>query len=151
MQKLQKELKLSILNLHHKANSGHIGSSMSCIDILASIFFYNKTKKDTFILSKGHASTALYSCLNKIGEISDDELETFYKNNTTLPAHPAALKFKSIPFATGSLGHGLSIAAGIAKAKKIKNDNSFVFAVLSDGDTNEGTTWEACHFITSNK
>jgi len=75
---------------------------------------------DEIILSKGHAAAALYSLLAEDGTIGDLEIDTFYKNNTYLAAHPPVNKIKKIPFATGSLGHGLSLAAGLAFAKKLK-------------------------------
>ena len=110
-----------------------------------------KDADDSFILSKGHASTARYTILNEIGEIPDEALDSFYKDGTTLPAHPAPLKYKAIPFATGSLGHGLPLATGIAKAKKLKSAAGTSYVLMSDGETNEGTTWEACHFAVANK
>lgn len=147
---LQGKLRLKILGLHHGAGSGHIGCSLSCIDIMISILKY-KSAEDTFILSKGHAATALYTILNEIGEIPDEAMATFYKDATTLPAHPAAAKYNAIPFATGSLGHGLPIATGIAKANKLKGSNGMSYVLMSDGETNEGTTWEAAHFAVANK
>jgi len=144
-------LRLKILGLYHKANAGHIGCSLSCIDLMISVLFLNKTTDDTFILSKGHAAAALYACLNELGEITDDELATFYQDGTTLPAHPAPRQYKGIPFATGSLGHGLPIATGIAHAAKVSEDGSYSFALLSDGETNEGTTWEAAHYAIQNQ
>src|ERR1035438_7330915 len=122
---IQLGLRKKILELHFKANAGHIGCSLSCIDILIATLIQNKTEKDSFILSKGHAASALYVSLNHLGEISDEELNTYYKNGTILPAHPAPLKFKSIPFATGSLGHGFPVGAGIAKANKLLNSTGF--------------------------
>jgi len=143
---LQFELRKKILELHYKANAGHIGCSLSCIDILIAVLIQKKSKKDSFILSKGHAASALYVSLNHLEEISDEELSAFYKNGTSLPAHPAPLKFESIPFATGSLGHGFPVGVGIAKANKLLKANNFVYVVMSDGETNAGTTWEAAHF-----
>ncbi len=148
---IQKKLRLKILEMYFNANAGHIGCSLSCIDILISIFLNQKTKDDIFLLSKGHAAVALYCCLNEIGEISNEELNTYYKDSTKLPAHPAPNSFHSIPFATGSLGHGFPLAVGIAKAKKLKNENSYVYVLMSDGDTNEGTTWESAHFASKHK
>jgi len=145
------ELRLKILGLYHKANAGHIGCSLSCIDLMIAILFLNKSPEDTFILSKGHAAAALYACLNTLGEITDEELDTFYLDGTTLPAHPAPQQYKGIPFATGSLGHGLPIAAGIAHAAKIREEGTYSFALLSDGETNEGTTWEAAHYAIQNE
>ncbi|MGQ0829765.1 MAG: transketolase [Bacteroidota bacterium] len=146
LHQLQGTLRLKILDLYYKVNAGHIGCSLSCIDLIIGSLIHNKTNPNNFILSKGHAAGALYICLNHMGDISDTELGTFYQNGTTLPAHPAAGKFKNIPFATGSLGHGFPIGAGIAKANKLKKDNTPVIVLLSDGETNEGTTWEAAHF-----
>ena len=148
---LSGELRLKILGLYHKANAGHIGCSLSCIDLMVAVLFLNKSPEDTFILSKGHAAAALYACLNVLGEISDEELDTFYMDGTSLPAHPAPRQYKGIPFATGSLGHGLPIATGIAHAAKISDEESFSFALLSDGETNEGTTWEAAHYAIQNQ
>jgi transketolase len=78
-------------------------------------------------------------------------MDTFYKNGTTLPAHPAAMKYAAIPFATGSLGHGLPLATGIAKAGKLKKREGISYVLMSDGETNEGTTWEAANFAVANK
>jgi len=149
-EQLQGKLRTKILGLHYGANSGHIGCSLSCIDIMISILKY-RAEGDTFILSKGHAASALYTMLNETGDIPDDVMDTFYKNATTLPAHPAAMKYTAIPFATGSLGHGLPLATGIAKAKKLKGAAGVSYALMSDGETNEGTTWEAAHFAVTNK
>ncbi len=145
------ELRLKILGMYHQANAGHIGCSLSCIDLMIAVLFLNKSEEDTFILSKGHAAAALYASLNTIGEITDEELATFYLDGTTLPAHPAPRQYKGIPFATGSLGHGLPIATGIAHAAKVGGEDSYSFALLSDGETNEGTTWEAAHYAIQNK
>ena len=136
------ELRLKILGLYHQANAGHIGCSLSCIDLMIAILFLNKSEEDTFILSKGHAAAALYASLNVLGEISDEELSTFYQDGTTLHAHPAPRQYKGIPFATGSLGHGLPIATGIAHAAKVSDEESYAFALLSDGETNEGICGE---------
>jgi len=148
---LSGELRLKILGLYHKANAGHIGCSLSCIDLMIAVLFLNKSQEDTFILSKGHAAAALYASLNTLGEISDEELDTFYLDGTTLPAHPAPRQYKGIPFATGSLGHGLPIATGIAHAAKVKEEDSYSYVLLSDGETNEGTTWEAAHYAIQNQ
>lgn len=132
--------------MYHTANAGHIGCSLSCIDLMIGSLVHHKKEEDTFILSKGHAAAALYVCLNHTGEISDEELSTYYKNGTKLPAHPSANKFKGIPFALGSLGHGMPIATGIAKANKLQRSDAISYVLMSDGETNEGTTWEAAHF-----
>ena len=146
-----KELKIKALELYHRAHAGHIGATLSCLDIITSISLYKQEADDEFILSKGHAAVALYVTLNKKGLISDEELESYYAEGTRLPAHPAPRSFPGITFATGSLGHGLSLGAGIAKAKKMKGEYGFVYVLMSDGETNEGTSWEAAHFATAHK
>jgi transketolase len=118
---------------------------------MIAILFLNKKEQDTFILSKGHAAASLYACLNELGQISDEELATYYQDDTTLPAHPAPGQYKGIPFATGSLGHGLPIGSGIAHAAKLTGENSYSFVLMSDGETNEGTTWEAAHYAIQNQ
>lgn len=147
---LQGKLRSTILRMHFLANSGHIGCSLSCVDLLISILKY-MNPEDSFILSKGHAASALYVVLNNLGKIPDEDLDTFYKDGTKLSAHPAPLKYSSITFATGSLGHGLPLAVGAAKAQKIKKSKTVSYVLMSDGETNEGTTWEAAHFAVTNK
>jgi transketolase len=148
-QNLSGRLRIKILDMYFKANAGHIGCSLSCIDLIIASLIINRQQNEVFLLSKGHAAAALYACLNEIGEISDEILNTFYKNGTILPAHPAPNKIKSIPFATGSLGHGLPIGVGICQANKILSNDDFTYVLMSDGETNEGTTWEAGHYAVS--
>lgn len=148
---LRGELRLKILEMYFTANAGHIGCSLSCIDILIAVLFLHKDEKDTFILSKGHAAAALYASLNRLGEITDETLATYYKDGTSLPAHPGAGHFKGIPFATGSLGHGFPIGSGIAHAAKLASEDSYAYVVMSDGETNEGTSWEAAHYAIQNR
>jgi transketolase len=146
LKKLQGTLRLKVLQMYFNANAGHIGASLSCIDLMIGSLLSHKKNQEVFLLSKGHAAASLYACLHESGEISDDLLATFYKNGTTLPAHPAPNKIAGIPFATGSLGHGLPIATGIAQANKILDNDEFTYVLMSDGETNEGTTWEAAHY-----
>ena len=143
---LQGKLRLKILEMYFNANAGHIGCSLSCVDLMIGSLITHRKESEVFLLSKGHAAASLYACLHELGEISDDTLKTFYKNGTTLPAHPAPNKIKGIPFATGSLGHGLPIAIGIAQANKILQNDEFTYVLMSDGETNEGTTWEGAHY-----
>jgi len=148
MKNISGKLRLKLVSIYNKANCGHIACSLSCIDVIYSIFKV-KNFEEKFILSKGHAAGALYIVLNYFGEINDDQLNTFYKDGTKLSAHPSANSFHNIPFALGSLGHGLPIATGMAYANKIMHNNNFTFVLMSDGETNEGTTWEAAHFAVS--
>ncbi|MEZ4901484.1 MAG: 1-deoxy-D-xylulose-5-phosphate synthase N-terminal domain-containing protein [Spirosomataceae bacterium] len=151
LQILSGQLRLKVLRLYKQANAGHIGCSLSCIDLLIAALIHHKRPHDSFILSKGHAAAALYVALNHLGEISDEVLDTFYLDGTTLPAHPAPNQHKGIPFATGSLGHGLPIGTGIAHANKLSNEEAYSFVLMSDGETNEGTTWEAAHYAIQNQ
>jgi transketolase len=146
----QKELRKVLLSLYFNANAGHIGCSLSCIDLLIALFEI-KSSNERVILSKGHAAAALYTILNYTGEIKDAELNTFYKNGTKLSAHPSANSFTNIPFALGSLGHGFPIGCGIANANKLLKNDEWVYILMSDGETNEGTTWEAAHYAVSKK
>lgn len=145
------ELRLKVLDLYKQANAGHIGCSLSCIDLVIGSLFLAKGQDDTFILSKGHAAASVYATLNLLGEISDSQLSTYYKDGTTLPAHPAARWYKGIPFATGSLGHGFPIGSGVAQGAKLLNEDSYCYVLMSDGETNEGTTWEAAHYALANQ
>lgn len=146
----QKSLREKLLSLYFEANAGHIGCSLSCIDLLIALFEIKSTE-ERVILSKGHAAAALYTILNNTGEISDDVLNTFYKNGTKLSAHPSAHSFTNIPFALGSLGHGLPIGCGMATANILLKNTDFVYILMSDGETNEGTTWEAAHYAVAKK
>jgi len=141
-----------VLKLYKDANAGHISASLSCLDILVYLYFYLMNKEDRFILSKGHAALGLYVVLSKSGLIDEKLLDTFYKNGTLLAAHPPCNgKIESIPFGTGSLGHGLSLAAGFAFSNRFTEKKNNVFCLLSDGDCNEGSTWEAALFASQHK
>lgn len=137
--------------MYRAANAGHIGSSLSCAEMLTFVRFGWMKADDELILSKGHAAASLYSLLAEEGILSDNDIASFYQNNTFLAAHPPAGKIKSIPFATGSLGHGLSIAAGLGLAAKLKQCNKQIFCITSDGEINEGSTWEAAMFLSHHR
>lgn len=158
---LKKKLKRNLLyknllTLLYTAHAGHIGSSLSCLDILSVLFFFVIKKEDTFILSKGHAVPALYSVLNALGRISDDALQTFHANGTRFPAHPPAHLDEFVPFPSGSLGHGLSLSCGMAQANyflegKSKKRMPKVYCLVSDGECNEGQVWEAAQYASAKK
>lgn len=146
----QYEYRKKLLQMYYNANAGHIACSLSCMDILIALFDV-KSGSERVILSKGHAAAALYTVLHFTGEINEETIQTFYKNGTKLSAHPSANSFENIPFALGSLGHGLPIGSGIAYANKLAKNGEYIYVVMSDGETNEGTTWEAAHFAVANK
>lgn len=144
---LRRDSALRLFEMYKKANAGHIASSLSCLEILLYLTCHQMSSEDQLILSKGHAAGALYVALSKSGKISENLLESFYENGTILAAHPPCSgKVDSIPFGTGSLGHGLSLATGLVLSQRYTKKNFRVFAVLSDGDCNEGATWEAALF-----
>jgi transketolase len=108
-------------------------------------------KDDNLILSKGHAGAALYSMLAEAGELSEAEIATFYRDGTALGAHPPVNQIKGIPFATGSLGHGLPISSGMAYAAKLKGEKRTFFCITSDGELDEGSVWESALFMAHHK
>lgn len=164
MSNIQKVLYLKLLNLLYHSRAGHIGSCLSCLDILTQVLIFEKKPQDKFLLSKGHAAPALYVVLNYLGVISEKELLTFYNDGTKLPGHTPNIHFKEyINFPTGSLGHGLSLCSGMAHALKLKqtmkntiNNQRLptIYCLMSDGECNEGQVWEAAqyasHFKLSN-
>jgi transketolase len=107
--------------------------------------------QDRFILSKGHSAGALYTALWSVGRLSDEDLTRFHKDNTLLAGHPPASDIPDIPFATGSLGHGLSLAAGTALAMRFKGGDARTICLTSDGEWQEGSTWEALIFAAHHK
>ena len=140
-------IKQRFLGMYKAANAGHVGCSLSVAEVITFVRFGWMKDNDEVILSKGHAAASLYSVLAEEGILSEEDIAGFYKNNTHLAAHPPVNKVKRIPFATGSLGHGLSIAAGLGIAGKLKRNGKQIFCITSDGEINEGSTWEAALFI----
>src|SRR5258708_35785378 len=133
-----------LLQLYKQANAGHICSSLSCLEILVDLCFARMGRDDVLILSKGHAAAALYTVLKTAGRLPEAELASFYHDGTLLAAHPPCSgAIQNIPFGTGSLGHGLSLACGLTFAQRFTGKTFQVYAILSDGDCNEGSTWEA--------
>lgn len=137
--------------MHFESGVGHIGGNLSALDAMLVLFHEILEDGDQFILSKGHSAGALYTALWSSGRLADEDLKTFHRDNTLLAGHPPARGIPEIPFATGSLGHGLSLAAGTALAFKLKNDDAAVFCLTSDGEWQEGSTWEALIFACHHK
>jgi transketolase len=136
-----------LLQMHFEAGVGHIGGNLSCLDILLTLYHDVLGGDDTFVLSKGHAAGALYVALWSIGALDDSDLRQFHGEATLLGGHPPFRGIQQIPFATGSLGHGLGLAAGVALGQKLKGRAGRVFCLTSDGEWNEGSSWEALIFI----
>ena len=147
-----KKLKQIIMRASAKSGEGHIPSAFSVLDILWVL--YDKvlqidpknpraTDRDFFILSKGHASLALYAVLAEKGFFSPSELENFGKFDSMLGGHPDRNKVPGVEASTGSLGHGFPISIGIAMGLKIRRSVRKVFVLIGDGECNEGTVWES--------
>jgi len=140
-----------LLKMHYESGVGHIGGNLSCLDAVMLLYHEYIGPQDRFVLSKGHSAGALYTTLWSVGRLSDDMLAKFHKDDTLLAGHPPAAGIDDILFATGSLGHGLSLAAGTAKALKLKGQEGTVFCLTSDGEWQEGSTYEAMVFAAHHK
>ena len=147
---IAKKIRIRILKLSNSAKSSHIGSSLSIVEILVVLYKFFIQKKNIFILSKGHACLAYYCVLQKFGYFSDKILKSYGKNNTILLSH-VSHKVPGVDFSTGSLGHGLPYATGRALAEKINKTSNKIFVLISDGELNEGTTWESLLFAAHHK
>lgn len=144
-------VRCNILKMVHNAKSGHIGGSLSSVELLVTLFEIMKKdsknhkneNRDRFVLSKGHASPVYYAVLAEYGFIPIDELMTFRKFGSRLQGHPANLYLDCVEVPTGSLGQGLSMACGIALSLKLDNNPAKVYCLLGDGELQEGSCWEA--------
>jgi transketolase len=147
-------LRAQVVELSHHAKAAHLASSLSCIDILAVLYESvlrlkdddpNWPNRDRFILSKGHAAAALYAVLARKHILTNDQLRSYGQEGSLLEEHPSP-RLDGVEAATGSLGHGLSIGNGIALGSRIQGQGFKVYVLLSDGECNEGSTWEAALF-----
>lgn len=156
LEKIAKELRKDVITMIYNAKSGHPGGSLSCTDIFTAIYHncmnLNMDEKgqtiDKFILSKGHASAIYYATLASIGKIDKRLLNGFRKYDSILEGHPSN-KIPGVDVSSGSLGQGLSIANGMALAKKLDKSEGYVYCLLGDGELEEGQVWEA--FMSMNK
>lgn len=147
------------LHMTHGGQSGHIGSMLSMADLLAVLYERilrvhpkdpNWSERDRFILSKGHGGAAVFATLAEKGFFPKEWLNTYYKDNGKLSGH-ISHHIQGVEFSTGSLGHGLPVAVGMALAAKHARKKHRIFCILSDGDCNEGSTWEAIMFATQHR
>lgn len=150
-------LRRIILEQSKRAHVGHIGSSLSIVEILISLYRDiihapdgNCITRDRFILSKGHAALALYGILHLMGLIPKEILDTYCGNHSLLGVHPHHT-LQGIDFSTGSLGQGISYAVGAALAARLQNSKRRIFVLISDGECNEGVVWEAAMFAAQHK
>ena len=145
------EVRRNIVTMVHSAKSGHPGGSLSAADIVTFLYFekmnINKdnvksTNRDRFVLSKGHASPCLYGVLKEAGLMNED-INTFRQINSKLQGHPNMNYVDGVDMSTGSLGQGVSCAVGMAIANKLDKNNNKVYALVGDGESEEGLVWEA--------
>jgi transketolase len=159
---LASQVRRDILRMVHAVKSGHPGGSLGCADFFTALYFeimdhdpaFNMDAKneDIFFLSNGHISPVFYSVLARSGYFPVGELATFRKLNSRLQGHPATHEhLPGIRIASGSLGQGISVAAGAASAKKINGDTKLVYALMGDGEIQEGQNWEAFMFAAHHK
>ena len=154
------DLKRKIIKTCFLGRAGHISPSLSVLDIIIALYLNNILKydnknpeweeRDRFVLSKGHAALAIYNVLCEAGFFTREELNTFCKPGTIFGAEPTP-KIPGIEAATGSLGHGLSYAAGLALAAKIKKQKHLVYVITGDGECQEGSIWEAAMSVSQFK
>ena len=152
LKKIANNIRIDIIEQIHTAKSGHPGGALSCVDILTVLYFNQMNinpeqpkakERDRFVLSKGHASAALYSTLANRGYFEKEELKTFRNINSNLQGHPDMNKVKGVDMTSGSLGQGLSVANGMAIASKLDKAGIRVYCLVGDGEIEEGQIWEA--------
>jgi len=160
LQKLSREIRGKLVAMSHAAETPHLGSSLSCVDILVAVYWtalkidptqHLEPGRDRFILSKGHAANALYTTLANRGFFDPAELDKLNFDGGHLPEQPSLQCVPGVEAATGSLGHGLPLALGMALAQRIQKHKFRCFVLMSDGECEEGSTWEAAMFASAQK
>ena len=152
LKEIARNIRKDIVSMIHTSKSGHPGGSLSAVDILTALYFdemnidHNNCKmedRDRFVLSKGHAAPVLYATLAQKGYFNREELKGLRKINRMLQGHPDMKGTPGVEMSTGSLGQGFSVACGMAMASKLDNAPWRVYALLGDGEVQEGIVWEA--------
>lgn len=155
-----KQIRKDILKMGWKSKASHLGSALSLVEILYALYFktahfskenINDPNRDKIILSKGHGSAALYSVLNRLGIISDEQIETYSQNGGKLPCHIDMTTAPGLEASAGSLGHGAGIGVGMALANKMDGKNGRIFVIVGDGEIQEGSVWEAIAYASTKK
>lgn len=162
LERIAARIRLHIVESIYKAQSGHVGSSFSCTELLTALYFRTMNlgnpkptpdvkKRDVFILSKGHAAPALYATFAERGLLNPKLLSTLRQIESPLQGHPERHRLKYVDATTGSLGQGLSMAQGYALSKKRRGAKERVYCLVGDGELQEGQVWEAARSIANNK
>ena len=148
------EIRRTILKMAHRSKSPHVGSCLSPVDIMATLYFNIMNldawdSRDIFILSKGHAAMAMYATLGHRGIIPMEMLDGYYQDNGTLPAHLDRFAARGVEASAGSLGHGFNIGLGMAYGFKKQKSERKVYVIIGDGESQEGSIWEGAMFASS--
>lgn len=156
---LARAIRARIVRMSHDGRAPHLGSCLSCVDILVAVYgqlridpsCVGEETRDRFLLSKGHAAAALYATLAYFGFFPKELLDTFNQDGGVLAEQPSPGCVPGVEVATGSLGHGLSLGAGMALAARVRGLGYRVVSLLSDGECNEGSVWEAAMFAAAQR
>ncbi|HBX50232.1 MAG: transketolase [Bacteroidetes bacterium RIFOXYA12_FULL_35_11] len=163
LKKIATQVRRDIVRMVHAQSSGHPGGALGCADFLTALYFeildhdpykfdLDGKDQDLFFLSNGHLSAVWYSVLARSGYFDVEELATFRTLDTRLQGHPTTAEdLPGVRVASGSLGQGLSVAIGAAKAKKLNNDDHLIYVLMGDGELQEGQIWEAAMFAGAKK
>src|SRR5579871_4891417 len=153
-------LRATCVQMAHDGREGHLSSALSCIDVLAALYHHwlrifpdtpRHPDRDRFILSKGHGCTALYAALADRGCFPKEWLARYAHEESPLPNHPCVHALPALEYSSGSLGHGLGVATGMAYALRLDGNPARVVALLGDGECNEGSVWESAMFAAANR
>ncbi|MBR9703243.1 transketolase, partial [Candidatus Woesearchaeota archaeon] len=144
-----RNIRIKTLDSLYKAQSGHVGPSLSIVEVLTTLYFDEMnldseevTERDVLVLSKGHAAPSLYATLAERGLLEESLLDTLRDINSPLQGHPERHRLTYVDATTGSLGQGLAMAQGYALAKKLSGESDNVYCIIGDGETQEGQIWE---------
>ena len=156
MKENSRKIRATLLRVLKLKKGGHLGGSMSIVETLSALYTkhirFNPARpddpdRDYLVLSKGHAGPGLYSALSVFGFFPEADVYTMNEGGTRFPSHPDRLKTPGVDATTGSLGQGISVAAGLGLALRLEKREQYVYAIVGDGELNEGQCWEAFQFI----
>lgn len=160
LEKKARTIRATCVQLAHDGGVGHLGSALSCVEALVVLYYHwlritpqtcSLRERDRFIMSKGHGCSSFYSVLADRSFIPKEWLNQYAVPNSTLPSHPCKYALGILECSTGSLGHGLGIATGMLYGLRLDGSNARVAVLMSDGECNEGSVWEAAMFAAANK
>jgi len=152
LEDISRQLRLDVIEMLYRAQSGHPGGSLSAVEIIATLYFKvmridpgnpKKQDRDRFILSKGHGAPILYAALARRGYFNKEELSDLRQIGSILQGHPDMKKTPGVDFSSGSLGQGLSVGCGMALGSRLNKFRNRIYVLLGDGELNEGQVWEA--------